>query len=138
MESRSNGYFKQLAFSWPAVFEKRQHDFYVSEDLRYVEIFLPGPAHTAESLIDQFVHIQCQHDVLRYMYRKSELADFLELADINILRREGAPPALSAMVLIDDRNDGNVTRDARAGNFRPPLGPLTARAFYEQMMKAVG
>jgi len=137
----SHGLFKQQAFAWRSIFGSRRAELYRYEDRRYVH--LPDEDHLAtEDLIDRFVHNQCQHDVHRYLYRKRQLSEFLEKAeirDISTLATEPAPHSCRVIVLIDDRHNGNVTRDPRThgGSARAPPRPLNAYDLYAELLRPV-
>jgi hypothetical protein len=137
--SRSyNGQFKQYAFAWRSAFSQRQTNLYRSEEQRYVSSFVEdGHELSTGDLIDGFVHIQCQHDIDRYMYRKLQLSEFLEAADLQTLRREPIARTSRPKVLVDDRNNRIVTRDNLVGKYRRSDGALTAQQFYSELLKAV-
>ena len=137
----SHGFFKQQAFAWRSTFSRRREDLYGTEDLRYVNL-IGNHQLATEDLIDDFVHNQCQHDVHRYLYRKRQLSEFLEKADIgdiNMMATGPAPQHCRVIVLMDDRNNGNVTRDPRthSGIARAPPRPLDAYGFYAELLKRV-
>jgi len=137
--SRSyNGQFKQYAFAWRSAFSQRQTNLYKTEEQRYVSPYVEdGQELSTGDLIDGFVHIQCQHDIDRYMYRKLQLSEFLEAADLQTLRRESIPRTSRPKVLMDDRNNRTVTRDNLVGEYRRLDRPLTAQQFYSELLKAV-
>jgi len=72
--------------------------------------------------MDRFVHIQCQHDIDRYTYRKLQLSEFLEATDLQTLRREPIARISRPKVLIDDRNTRTVTRDNLVREYRRSEG----------------
>jgi len=144
-----HGHFKQYAFVWKPIFSQRRTRNYPSEDRRYVErrvqfevATLPteDPIHTMTTgvVVDRFVNNQCQDDLDRYSYRNIQVAEFLEAADMDSLRAPAATRHASiTKALIDDRNNGSVTRDNLAGNCRLSHGPINARQLYTELLKSV-
>jgi len=108
--------FKQHAFIWKPVFAQRQTRMYESEDGKRVD--LPeDPNLGTEEVIDNFLYRGCQHDIRRYLYL-GILAEFLGMADMELLRRDATPRASVPMVLMDDRNGRTPCRRSTDGNLR--------------------
>jgi len=134
---------------WKAAFSKRRTARYTSENTRYVQRTirsLEEPTRedsidtiSTEDVVDRFVNINCGDDVDRYFYRSGKLANFLEAANMEDLRRPASPQVSKIMVLIDDRNNAIVTRelDTFGGNRRTPRGPFDARQLYSYLLKPV-
>lgn len=134
------GHFKQYAFSWKPEFGQRQTQAYERENIRYVEQY-QAPDFTTEEAIEQFVDNQCYEDINRYSYMSNLIKDFLNGADLDVLRQRNshrqALPIMERKALLDDRNDANGARNVSTGNFRPSKGGLTASELYYELKAPV-
>ena len=148
----SRGYyerFTQQAFVWKAAFSKRRTERYISENARYVQYTIRSIEEAAredsidtistEDVVERFVNINCEVDVDRYLYRTEKLTNFLEAADMEDLRGLATPQVSKVKVLIDDRNNGIVTRDPKtfSGTSRTSQGPFDAQGLYSELLKPV-
>ena len=142
------GNFKQYAFVWRPEFSERRTGVYPSENRIYVEQERRrelGAASTRDSIdtlskddiIDRFVENQCQDDPDRYLYRNLQVAEFLEQADMDSLRRGNAREVSNRKILLDDRNNSTVTRDALVGACRQSHGALNAHQLYNELRQPV-
>lgn len=151
------GHFKQHAFVWRSDFGQRQPlKVYQGDDRKYVEYVeyvesrvadaSGGPVASADTVdtistnhvIDRFVNNHCQEDIDRYLYKSRQVEQFLGGANMESLRASRMTHQVSKkLVLLDDRNNSNVTREELSGDCRPFLGPLNAHQLYSELLKTV-
>jgi hypothetical protein len=143
--------FKQYAFLWKPAFAQRHTDVYANENVPFVARPVEDPSGatitgddrnidtiSTEDVVENFVNNDCDDDIDRYQYRNSQVSDFLEMGNMNILRSPIQSVEVSRpMALLDDRNNGNVSRENMAGNLRLNLGPLSAHQLFMELRKHV-
>ena len=126
----SSGHFNRYAFVWKPAFGQRQANLYLNENMKFVDESR-NPAMTTGDIINRF--ISCRGRDLVHLSRKLQVGNFLEGADIDILRGQSRSPVLKPMVLLDDRNSGSVTTGNLNGDCRPNGGPLDACQLYTEL-----
>jgi len=146
----NNGNFKRYAFTWRPAFTQRQtpvptsehHPPLVEREIRYPPGIGPHIAPrsallSTEEIVDKFVTNKCIEDPDRYMSRTLQIGTFLKGANIDNLRADPTGAVSKPMVLIDDRNNENVTRVNLNGNCRPSQGPLSAHGLFAELSRSV-
>jgi hypothetical protein len=132
--SYSGHHFKDYAFIWKAEFNQRQEHIYKRENSH----LLPEaePPNTTQDIVEEFINNGCD-DVDAYLSRAALVSGFIATASIDTLSGLSDQAVSEPKVLIDDRNNENVTRLHSAGNCRPFRGPINAHQLYAELCQEV-
>jgi hypothetical protein len=133
----SSRHFKNYAFIWKPELSSRQEHVYRRENSHLVDLLPEADSMDATlDIVKKFVYNGCD-DEERYLSRALVVSSFIATANINRLRSPLDDEVSEANVLIDDRNNENVTRVQSSGNCRPFRGPLNAHQLYTELCQEV-
>jgi hypothetical protein len=133
----SSRHFKNYAFIWKPELSTRQEHVYRRENAHLVDLLpVADPTNATQDIVKKFVNNDCDDDEI-YLSRDLLVSEFIAIAKIERLRSPPDDEVSEANVLIDDRNNENVTRRQTSGNCRPFRGPLNAHQLYAELCQEV-
>jgi hypothetical protein len=133
----SSRHFKNYVFIWKPELSTRQEHVYRREN-SHLEDLLPvaDPTNATLDIVKKFVNNGCDDEEI-YLSRDLLVSGFIATANIERLRSPPDDEVSEANILIDDRNNENVTRRQTSGNCRPFRGPLNAHQLYAELCQEV-
>jgi hypothetical protein len=133
----SSRHFNNYAFIWKPELSTRQEHVYRRENAHLVDLLpVADPTNATLDIVKKFVNNDCDDEEI-YLSRDLLVSDFIAIAKIENLRSPPDDEVSEANVLIDDRNNENVTRRQTSGNCRPSRGPLNAHQLYAELCQEV-